>query len=214
MGSESDQQQKLTKKQRKALAFRDKKAGKGKGKAKPEPNALPELDSEEEQDLHKLDPNTKNLEPKTETQTLKAKGKRKAAVDDGDDKEDSETAANEVSQEKVTKKRKRIEDTPSTTVPEDDDAKTDHVGESKRKKTKKDSDENEDSKSKARYILFVGNLKYTTSKEAIQDHFSVCGKPRIKLHSSLSFVFTFTYLTQHIYASLPTIQIHLPRFVS
>ena len=122
MGSESDQQQKLTKKQRKALAFRDKKAGKGKGKAKPEPNALPELDSEEEQDLHKLDPNTKNLEPKTETQTLKAKGKRKAAVDDGDDKEDSETAANEVSQEKVTKKRKRIEDKPSTTVPEDDDA--------------------------------------------------------------------------------------------
>ena len=125
------------------------------------------------------------------TSAIRWRGPELAKIDDGDDKEDSETAANEVSQEKVTKKRKRIEDTPSTTVPEDDDAKTDHVGESKRKKTKKDSDENEDSKSKARYILFVGNLKYTTSKEAIQDHFSVCGKPRIKLHSSLSFIFTF-----------------------
>ncbi|TFY78166.1 hypothetical protein EWM64_g5844 [Hericium alpestre] len=32
-------------------------------------------------------------------------------------------------------------------------------------------------KGKQRFILFVGNLKYTTSKEAVQQHFAVCDPP-------------------------------------
>ena len=104
MGSEPEQQQKLTKKQRKALAFREKKSGKGKGKARPEPSALPELD---EQELPELDRNAENLDPEIPF-SAKAKGKRKS---------DENETTNEVSDRKVTKKRKREEDTHSLTNP-------------------------------------------------------------------------------------------------
>ncbi|KZT41381.1 hypothetical protein SISSUDRAFT_981959 [Sistotremastrum suecicum HHB10207 ss-3] len=51
-----------------------------------------------------------------------------------------------------------------------------------KKRKREDAGEDGDKKQKAkpektRYILFLGNLKYTTTKEAVESHFSVCDPP-------------------------------------
>ncbi|PCH33893.1 RNA-binding domain-containing protein [Wolfiporia cocos MD-104 SS10] len=81
------------------------------------------------------------------------------------------------------KKRKREEDKP---VAEDkskpkkkrkgvegNDVSTEEEGDAKAKPVGKETKQSV----KQRYILFVGNLKYTTTKEAIQEHFSKCDPP-------------------------------------
>lgn len=175
--------QKLTKKQKKGIAFRERK-GKGKDAAHTdnmEDNDVPIM---EEQDLVPSDVDQLEMEAvevekkKISASKGKAKGNAKDSVlevDDGAQK---------------TKKRKR--DSEEEVNKEDKVAGSD----SKRKKgndTKVAKTEG-NTESKQRFILFVGmslqffytgsnphgtlgNLRYTTSQDAIVAHFAKCGKP-------------------------------------
>ncbi|KAK8858533.1 hypothetical protein IAR55_002760 [Kwoniella newhampshirensis] len=147
----------LTKKQQKALAFRSKqKAKKAGGEAPPD---LPEEDevAQDDEEDHK-------------TVSLSTKGRSKKEDDgqgNGDDIEGSEvvedgTKASEGSKDKG-KKRKTAWD-------EDEEGAAE-----KGKKGRKDA--------KQRFILFVGNLGFKTSREEVQKHFEpAIGKlPAVRL---------------------------------
>ncbi|KAI8980761.1 hypothetical protein BD414DRAFT_493193 [Trametes punicea] len=159
--------QKLTKKQKKALAFRERK-GKGKGKAK----SFDELDNdvpiEENQDFAEA-------EVGEEARAVEAPAGREADATQGGAQD-----ADAVESSNKGKKRKREEG------PENDSEGT--KGQKSKKKRKDPKGESvdagdEESKGddkknvKRRYILFVGNLKYTTTKEAVEKHFSKCDPP-------------------------------------
>ncbi|KAI0652098.1 hypothetical protein C8Q79DRAFT_897876 [Trametes meyenii] len=163
--------QKLTKKQKKALAFRERK---GKGKAK----SFEELDNDvpvdENQDLAEL-------EAGEETGLMESpKGRTADAQKGGAQDEDA------VGESHKGKKRKREE---GVGLEEDVDGKQEQQSKKKRKDADgaevdtgnaADGQAKEDSKSKKmkqRYILFVGNLKYTTTKGAVEKHFSKCDPP-------------------------------------
>lgn len=173
----------MTKKQKKAHAFRDRK---GKGK----PQSFDDLDDVP------VDENQDRAEVELAPAGRKADAKKGAAQDaealgDGD--------------RGKGKKRKREE------KPDGDaEAKEDGAGEKKTKKKRKGADgagvaagdavkegAKEDTKkaqAKQRFILFVGefqaghtgallsqefcsgNLKYTTTKEAVEKHFAKCGE--------------------------------------
>jgi len=164
--------QKLTKKQKKALAFRERK---GKGKATvldEEDNDVPVL---EEQDT---------LEAQAEGGAVEDEAKPAQHAAAARAKDEDVLGGD---QPKKPKKRKREEDKAVV----DDDAKP------KQKKKKRRVGDGEDGaavdggsdaeageqggegkgKAKQRFILFVGNLKYTTSKEVIDKHFSACDPP-------------------------------------
>ena len=158
--------QKLTKKQKKGVAFRERK-GKHVPKDSLDDNDIPIL---EEQDAADIEiPAVENTEVEKKT----SKGKGKAKAKDGGEPE-------------VGKKRKRQDDEEGVTV-ENDAKVADAAPKSKKKKTVKSKDKD----SKQRFILFVGksspaflstfsdlsagNLKYTTSLEDIQTHFAACG---------------------------------------
>ncbi|KAI9060551.1 hypothetical protein FKP32DRAFT_1655868 [Trametes sanguinea] len=164
--------QKLTKKQKKALAFRERKGGKGKGKAK----SFDELDNdvpvEENQDLAEAEvdaaagaveaqtgraPGAEEGGAQDEGAVERAAGKGKKRKREEGDGQDGEGA-----KEKKGKKKRKGADGEGV------DAGDDGEGEGK-SGSKKDV--------KRRYILFVGNLKYTTTKEAVQQHFSKCDPP-------------------------------------
>ncbi|KAJ3721617.1 hypothetical protein C8R42DRAFT_696247 [Lentinula raphanica] len=146
---------KLTKKQKKSLAFRAGKHKQGTGKNgggtdldDKEDNAVPVL--EIQADVDNEDVEMENGTVRTEEQitdespsTAKHKGKGKEI--------EGEAEVTGVS----TNKR------------ESEEGKEDEAP----KKKKKGNDE------KQRFILFVGNLKYTTSLKSIQEHFSACDPP-------------------------------------
>jgi nucleolar protein 6 len=145
---------KLTKKQKKSLAFRERKSGKSKSKNESTDHDegfhdLPTLDGEDAD--YEADDSTLVEQPQ-ETQRTN-KGKAKAQAGEGGAAGDGERAQ---TQPKTGKKRKREE-------AEENAAEVSAV-----KKRK-------DNSSKQRFILFLGNLKYTTSKEAIAAHFAGCG---------------------------------------
>ncbi|EJD52117.1 hypothetical protein AURDEDRAFT_158968 [Auricularia subglabra TFB-10046 SS5] len=142
----------LSKKEKKALAFRQKKKG---GKPADDVQDVPEPD---------LDLDAEPEDPKPAT------GKRKREQHDTDGK------------------------APQTAAPKGDDSAPEPEPEPARpaKKLKKagakgedgkaddadDGDAREDSaKPKPKYILFLGNLRYTTTKEQIAAHFAACNPP-------------------------------------
>ncbi|KAG5654716.1 hypothetical protein H0H81_007472 [Sphagnurus paluster] len=162
---------KLTKKQKKGIAFRERKTGKGRSKdgtTLGEDNGLPIL---EDQDLLGLEVSGVEMEevesqPPNPTATTcinvrQTKGERKA--------EEEGTKAK-------TKKRKRDADGVDDAMDGTQEAKKrtksmDKAGGPSTNKVVAESD------SKQRFILFVGNLKYTTSLEAIRKHFAACDPP-------------------------------------
>ncbi|KAJ3843876.1 hypothetical protein F5878DRAFT_214514 [Lentinula raphanica] len=157
---------KLTKKQKKSLAFRAGKHKQGTGKNgggtdldDKEDNAVPVL--EIQADVDNEDVEMENGTVRTEEQitdespsTAKHKGKGKEIEGEA-----------EVTGVSTNKKRKRGSELGSSKRKEE--GKEDEAP----KKKKKGNDE------KQRFILFVGNLKYTTSLKSIQEHFSACDPP-------------------------------------
>lgn len=183
---------KLTKKQKKALAFRERK---GKGKVK----SFDELDNdipvEENQDLAEAegDEEAPSVEaqarPAASTKKGGAEGadtvgsahkgkKRKRELEDTGDTKDKDVGVEEgdTAKQKAKKKRKGVDG--SGVEVETDESAEKGKGNSKN--------------GKQRYILFIGmlhllvechasnhiilgNLKYTTTKEAVEKHFSKCG---------------------------------------
>ncbi|CAE6475087.1 unnamed protein product [Rhizoctonia solani] len=151
---------KLTKKQKKAIAFRERR---GKGHSKPvdgEPADVPEPEVQDGQektfDEQALD------QSETAVRSLGDR-KRKRTLEEDDqalETNESQGGTNGVSPKAKPKKRKTV-------------------------KTTDDSSGNEaaggDAKLK-RFILFVGNLPYSISKEQILEHFSECKPaPSIRL---------------------------------
>lgn len=160
--------QKLTKKQKKALAFRERK-GKGKAKAVDEDNDVPveeNLDLVEAQveDSHVEDPQGRG---KPEATTL---GEAKRVVEGGRPaqkrKREEEKPVEGGEQSKPKKKKRKATDSEGVAT---GDAATE-AGE-------QPADMESKVKQKQRFILFVGNFKYTTTREAIQKHFAVCDPP-------------------------------------
>ncbi|KAG6817726.1 hypothetical protein H0H87_004517 [Tephrocybe sp. NHM501043] len=190
---------KLTKKQKKGIAFRERKTGKGHkdkdGAYRSEDNDVPVM---EDQDAALLEgPSVevaKVVEGKKSKSTedvsgsdSKAKGKRKAGAEDADtdagkpkkrkrEDKDSNIDDAEHAEEKPAAKRKKPVEGAGDSGPDKKVAK----------KTKPDG--------KQRFILFVGtyvlvfsstvvfngctgNLKYTTSLDAITKHFAACDPP-------------------------------------
>ncbi|KIK70808.1 hypothetical protein GYMLUDRAFT_32868 [Collybiopsis luxurians FD-317 M1] len=136
---------KLTKKQKKGIAFRERKSGQKNDDginldAHPERNEVPVMEIQDELDIENDEVESEDVH--SEKQSADAKKEK------GED-------ANEV-QPIPNKKRKRESDSSGEKVPQ---------------KKKKSNDK------KQRFILFVGNLKYTTTLDSIKEHFSVCDPP-------------------------------------
>jgi len=160
---------KLTKKQRKTLAFRERKGGGGKktddnnegGNDDAEDLPILEVQDEIDQGLELTQAETaktrakdKVIEPADEIKVAKKKRKRDI---EGEINEDGEAAALPA---KTRKPKKSKED----------------VGEAAEGEVV-DKSSKADSKSKQRFILFVGNLSYRTTSESILSHFSSCPTP-------------------------------------
>ncbi|THG97722.1 hypothetical protein EW026_g4325 [Hermanssonia centrifuga] len=151
---------KVTKKQKKALAFRERK---GKGKA-----TTNELDGDndvpvmENQDLAEAEMEDSVLEGQKGAK--KAKESHKEVVEEGKKrKRDNEEGGQET---KAKKKQKGK----SGDVVELSASKAEGEGEPSEEKEPKAKTKVKQQK----FILFVGNLKYTTTKEAVQAHFASC----------------------------------------
>ncbi|KAH9837006.1 uncharacterized protein C8Q71DRAFT_857333 [Rhodofomes roseus] len=166
--------QKLTKKQKKALAFRERK---GKSKAKvedeDEDNDVPVL---EEQDTLEAEGAAGAVEdeakPARHAATARAKDEGVLGSDQSTKpkkrkrEEEGEAALDDGAKQKQKKKKRRVADG------EDGAAVADGI-----KQEAGEQDGEGKGKTKQRFILFIGNLKYTTSKEAIDKHFSACDPP-------------------------------------
>ncbi|KAG6832530.1 hypothetical protein H0H92_000159 [Tricholoma furcatifolium] len=173
---------KLTKKQKKGIAFRERKTGKGRSQDavhQTEDNDVPIV---EDQDALALEDNFEKMEDSAEEKksesTQNASGGDKLAK--GKRKADSEGKAVEKS-----KKRKRED------AIVDAAESTEERPATKRKKPVAGAGESGDTEvatkpkadAKQRFILFPefiqtkGNLKYTTSREAIEKHFAHCDPP-------------------------------------
>ncbi|KAF8898953.1 hypothetical protein BD779DRAFT_1486365 [Infundibulicybe gibba] len=163
--------QKLTKKQKKGIAFRNRKTGKGKEKdaahSGMEDNDVPILENQDLADMDGLEVENKESKPAKEAKE-RTDGKRKEKA-----KEDPVDLATVPS-----KKRKREKGL-------DDLEKTETSSASPPKKKKgllgdpreaSSISEGEGGKLQ-RFILFVGNLKYTTTLDEIKAHFSACDPP-------------------------------------
>ncbi|KAH8990170.1 hypothetical protein EDB86DRAFT_3080513 [Lactarius hatsudake] len=172
----SDQPARLTKKQKKATAFRERSKGKGKGKLDPVPRRSRTRAGDHGSDD---DDDGANAVPAMEDQAPADIVGDAARNTEGDKRRvKAPKAASLGAVETTTKKRRR----------EDGEAQPGPVAKRARgsKKIPTVADEagagvNEPETgsegSKQRFILFVGNLKYTTTREAIQSHFSVCDPP-------------------------------------
>ncbi|EPQ60495.1 hypothetical protein GLOTRDRAFT_68163 [Gloeophyllum trabeum ATCC 11539] len=165
--------QKLTKKQKKAIAFRERK-GKGKAQASLDDgsNDIPVQEDQELASLQAADVEREEKHTRHKDDHPAAAGpggelvgkarKRKREQDaEGKSKETEGQAEQEEGAQTPAKKKRRA----SKGVEEG------------KGKAESDAQEKDLKKEKARYILFVGNLKYTTSYEAIREHFSVCDPP-------------------------------------
>ncbi|KAH9486555.1 putative RNA-binding protein [Psilocybe cubensis] len=185
--------QKLTKKQKKGLAFRERKTGKGQTKNAVvddmETNAIPLM---EDQDLAGSDSypseipggddetkgKTTNVQNRVEGEPKEgkvgAKGKGK-----GKGKAETETSIVAVEKMKGQPKKRKRSDEDEAEKDGDENLQDGVKKKSKRKKV--DGDKviggKADKPTKQRFILFLGNLKYTTTEEAIKAHFAVCDPP-------------------------------------
>ncbi|KAK7064025.1 RRM domain-containing protein [Favolaschia claudopus] len=163
--------QKLTKKQKKGIAFRDRKTSKSRSHggtvADMEDNEVPVLEvqdlADEDIDTHALEVGATENAPRDQKQRASRKGKEKEPDRDAAQKKrkrdvamDGEEGAAQLVEEGETEGPQRKKAKGST-------------GEAT-KQTKAQVN-------KQRYILFVGNLKYTTTAEAIKAHFAACDPP-------------------------------------
>lgn len=173
--------QKLTKKQKKGLAFRERQSSKRKPGdatiADMDDNAVPIM---EDQDLATISGDGLQIEgdPKQTKSTTstgevekgsgqsEGKGKEKRKQESGLDvesngprkrKRESEVDVEEVKKSAVVKRKKSGDEESGEGVGKDVGSTT--------------------AQQKQRFILFVGNLKYTTSREAIAAHFAACDPP-------------------------------------
>jgi len=154
--------EKLTKKQKKAQAFRERK---GKGRAKPrgdfdEDNAVPVAEDQDRAEVLPLEDLAVD-EPaeKGDTPVVPKPQPKKRKREDGGEEEPSVKSKKQ--------KRRSSEAIPSGGQSEDVE-ETEEV-QAAQKHTKEGV--------KQRFILFVGNLKYTTSVEAVKEHFKACEPP-------------------------------------
>ncbi|KAJ6503295.1 hypothetical protein C8R47DRAFT_969480 [Mycena vitilis] len=161
---------KLTKKQKKGIAFRDRKTTKSRTHgASVENNEVPVL---EVQDLA-------DAEGDSPAPAVDAASKKGASKES---RKGKEKASDAVAPPPAQKKRKRDQ---AVVEGQADAPEQSKEGEGpKRKKAKGASGAAEDPKAKAvqsqvkqRFILFVGNLKYTTTADAIKAHFAACDPP-------------------------------------
>ncbi|KAJ6621106.1 hypothetical protein B0H10DRAFT_2163237 [Mycena sp. CBHHK59/15] len=178
--------QKLTKKQKKGIAFRDRK-GKPRPHGDPsglEDNEVPVL---EVQDLLDVQADSPSLELAPKQNKLVAPKNGKDAFK-GKEKE-KEKAKDPVAPSQAQRKRKR-NDAAVDGEMDVAEASQGQGGDGPKRKKAKGSpgeaqvagDEAKGGKStpgqvKQRFILFVGNLKYTTTAEAVKAHFGACDPP-------------------------------------
>ncbi|KAI0931830.1 hypothetical protein AcW2_000623 [Taiwanofungus camphoratus] len=159
--------QKLTKKQKKALTFRERK-GKGRAKGLNEDNDVP---VEENQDIVEAEIPTHVVENKAGDKELRRQGdsQNEKMVESREfaKKRRREDDEKEKGVEKPRPKKRKGLDNEEGNTGFDVEAEADQVG----------NGEQNETKMKQRYILFVGNLKYTTTREAVQKHFAACDPP-------------------------------------
>ncbi|KAJ7170112.1 hypothetical protein C8R46DRAFT_223832 [Mycena filopes] len=170
---------KLTKKQKKGLAFRDRKGAKSRGNGAEstglDDNEVPVLEVQDLADVE-ADSHTVELAKKQDAPgNSKAKGKE---VSKGKGKE----KAKEAVPPPTPKKRKREQGAVDGEGEGAEQAKEGEVEGPKRKKAKGTAGAAGDAAAKKaevkqRFILFVGNLKYTTTAEALKVHFAACDPP-------------------------------------
>ncbi|KAF8215971.1 hypothetical protein K438DRAFT_1561324 [Mycena galopus ATCC 62051] len=161
--------QKLTKKQKKGLAFRDRKSGKsrshgGPGAAGLEDNEVPVL---EVQDLADDDVDSPAVEV----------GKKQDARVDQKSKESrkgKEKAKDSVAPPAPAQKKRKREH-----AAVDGEADTAERGKTARPRapSRKRPRGNQRKTKRGLFCLWVGNLKYTTTAEAIKAHFAACDPP-------------------------------------
>ncbi|KAF8078824.1 hypothetical protein FPV67DRAFT_80879 [Lyophyllum atratum] len=161
---------KLTKKQKKGIAFRERKTGKGRSKDEHlEDNDVPVLEDQDTLDVEgapvEMEKMVGGKESKPATQVSGSsdpvKGKRKAEKEvtaQKKRKRDADAEVESVEGKQPTKRKKPMDDAGASSEQK-------KVGPIPK------------SEGKQRFILFVGNLKYTTSLEAIKKHFSACDPP-------------------------------------
>ncbi|KAF5385173.1 hypothetical protein D9615_001345 [Tricholomella constricta] len=165
---------KLTKKQKKGIAFRERKTGKGRSKdgvARSENDDVPVM---EDQDTLGGDGAPLEME-KLERRKAKPPTQVSGSSDQGKSKRKAEEEAKD-----KPKKRKRDADAAVEVVDSEEGRQV-----AKRKKTMDDAGKPGEKRiagtpkpdGKQRFILFVGNLKYATSLEAIKKHFAACDPP-------------------------------------
>jgi nucleolar protein 6 len=153
---------KQTKKQKKAAAFRDRK-GKAK-ETESNPVPLPDLDDQDTPlNLESLEAGSSSLStnitsgPSAASSTVTSPSKKR--------KHDSEHG-----------------NPPSSTEPKESENPAAAPKTPARKRMKPSSEQKADEKAdnsnnKQRFILFLGNLRYTTTLETIQQHFASCDPP-------------------------------------
>ncbi|KAH8102568.1 hypothetical protein BXZ70DRAFT_1063351 [Cristinia sonorae] len=160
--------EKLTKKQKKALAFRERK---GKARAKPgdtlddEDNAVPVAEDQIDAEV---------LQVETPAVNESKQGSDKAVVPQHGVKRKREQAEQdgEAAKSRKSKKRKGSGDEEVSGGGEGEEVGN-PGGEGEEEGAKKATKD----RKQQRFILFVGNLKYTTSAETIREHFKLCDPP-------------------------------------
>ncbi|KAJ7651712.1 hypothetical protein DFH06DRAFT_1475723 [Mycena polygramma] len=163
---------KLTKKQKKGIAFRDRKTTKSRAHgASVEDNEVPVLEVQDLADVEGDSP-----APAVDAATKKGASK--------ESRKGKEKASDAVAPPPAQKKRKRDQAVVEGQADVAEQSKEGEVEGPKRKKAKGVSGAAEEPKAKAvqsqvkqRFILFVGNLKYTTTADAIKAHFAACDPP-------------------------------------
>ncbi|KAI0814809.1 hypothetical protein BC629DRAFT_1467173 [Irpex lacteus] len=175
--SSSASTSKLTKKQKKALAYRERQ-GKGKGKASAlggedeEENDVPVM---EDQDIAEAQVEAGAVEGEESGKKGSGRvekvvdgGKKKRKREDVDEDKDKDKAKGKKEQKGVkTKKKRKVEGGGGVGADGEGDG---DGGEAESKSNQKGKAQ--------RFILFVGNLKYTTTKETIREHFAkACSTP-------------------------------------
>ncbi|KAI3622492.1 rna binding protein [Moniliophthora roreri] len=156
---------KLTKKQKKAFAFRERKTGKSAKNVSNdmEGNEVPTMENQDMLDLQgdKVEDQAMGGVQEGPKETKKSNvisGSGEGRAKEKVDIDERITASSR------PKKRKRENEK------ESGEETVESLDQQKSKRRKMDED-------KPRYILFLGNLKYTTSVESITAHFSTCDPP-------------------------------------
>lgn len=160
---------KLTKKQKKALAFRERRS-KGKSKAtSDDDNDIPIMEDQDLAEAEVVDSGVEGQEGGqiADTGMAKVVESKKRKREEMAREDENETEA----KRSKTKKASRLKaDTGYVSVEQEDGEANEMASKGRGVRQQ-------------RFILFIGNLKYTTTKEAIQEHFAkVCDpSPTIRL---------------------------------